>query len=424
MNMEPATTTAGDGNVPALQHALVATLKHNGLLRSPRLEAAFQPVPRHVFLPGVPLKDVYRDGAVSTKHRDGVTISSSSQPSMMAIMLDQLDLQPGQRVLEIGSGTGYNAALIAHIVGDTGHVVTIDIDEDLVDRARAHLVGAGFAQVRVVCADGALGYHDAAPYDRIILTAAAWDIAPAWREQLRPGGRLVLPLGIRGYQESVAFMHNGDYLVSVARHGCGFMPVRGSLAGPETSLDLGPEPGLLLTVADRNQVDAAATYRVLTGPHCDWPIGVHVTAQEVGESLRFWLAAREPGVCSVGASGKITTRGVVPYLVGIRDQYCFSGGLLERGAVALLMRPPGEMPALDTAPHLDAAPFDLFVRSFGPDDSLAHHLMAQVTAWDTAGRPGTNRLRMKVYPKQVHYTPAPHELVIEKPWNWLVFDWT
>ena len=146
MTMNPPPTTAGDGSVPALQHALLATLKHNGLLRSPHVEAAFHAVPRHLFLPGVPLDEVYRDGSVSIKQRDGVSISSSSQPSMMAIMLEQLDLQPGQRVLEIGTGTGYNAALMAQMVGATGHVVTIDLDADLVDHARAHLAAAGVAR--------------------------------------------------------------------------------------------------------------------------------------------------------------------------------------------------------------------------------------------------------------------------------------
>ena len=422
--MDPPPTTAGDGSVPALQHALLATLKHNGLLRSPHVAAAFHAVPRHLFLPGVPLDEVYRDGSVSIKQRDGVSISSSSQPSMMAIMLDQLDLQPGQRVLEIGTGTGYNAALMAQMVGATGHVVTIDLDADLVDHARAHLAAAGVAQVHVVCADGAGGYRDGAPYDRIIVTAAAWDIVPAWREQLRPGGRLVLPLDIRGYQESVAFVHHGDHLASVARHGCGFMPVRGRSAGPDTALPLGPEPGLVLTVADRSQLDAAATYHVLTGPRRDWPVGVHVSAQELGERVRLWLAARAPGVCSIGARGAITRRGVVPYLVGIHDQDGFSMGLVDRGALALLMRPPGELPPLDPAPHADTAPFALWVRSFGPDDRLAQPLIAHITAWNTAGRPGTDRLRLRVYPKPGDYTPTPQEAVIEKRWNWVVVDCT
>ena len=94
---------------------------------------------------------------------DGVTTSSASQPSMMAIMLEQLDLRPGHRVLEIGAGTGYNAALLARIVGPAGRVVAVDIDPDLIRDAARHLVDAGVRGVELVCGDGALGHPPGAP---------------------------------------------------------------------------------------------------------------------------------------------------------------------------------------------------------------------------------------------------------------------
>ena len=84
-------------------------------------------------MPDVPLERVYSDEAILTKRLDGKVVSSSSQPAMMAIMLEQMGLQPGRRVLEIGAGSGYNAGLMAHIVGGSGPVTTIDIDEDLLD---------------------------------------------------------------------------------------------------------------------------------------------------------------------------------------------------------------------------------------------------------------------------------------------------
>jgi protein-L-isoaspartate(D-aspartate) O-methyltransferase len=127
----------------------------------------------------VGIEDVYTDRAFPTKHADGRPISSSSQPAIMAIMLEQLALEPGQRVLEVGAGTGYNAALIAQIVGQGGQVVTIDIDEDLVSAARQHLAAAGFDRIHVRCSDGGYGYPEGAPFDRIILTASAWDISRA-----------------------------------------------------------------------------------------------------------------------------------------------------------------------------------------------------------------------------------------------------
>ena len=134
-----------------------------------------------------------------------MAISSSSQPAMMAMMLEQLDLQPGHRVMEIGAGTGYNAVLMAHLVGVRGHVVTIDFDEDIVLDTRRHLAANGIVNIDVIRTDSGQGFPDGAPFDRIILTVGDWDIAPAWRGLLVANGRLVLPLSFGGPQLAVAF---------------------------------------------------------------------------------------------------------------------------------------------------------------------------------------------------------------------------
>jgi protein-L-isoaspartate(D-aspartate) O-methyltransferase len=114
--------------------------------------------------------------------------SSASAP----IMLAELDVQPGHRVLEIGTGTGYNAALLAHRLG-AEHITSIEVDPDVAARARQALSDTGYGEVCVVTGDGALGYPPGAPYDRIIATAAAHSIPYPWVEQTRPGGRIVLP---------------------------------------------------------------------------------------------------------------------------------------------------------------------------------------------------------------------------------------
>jgi protein-L-isoaspartate(D-aspartate) O-methyltransferase len=111
---------------------------------------------------------------------------------MVAIMLRQLGLGPGHRVLEVGTGTGYNAALIACMVGSQEAVVSIDVIPELIEQARANLTAARYAGVRVVCGGGAAGAPDYAPYDRIIVTTGAWDLPPEWWAQLRPGGRIWL----------------------------------------------------------------------------------------------------------------------------------------------------------------------------------------------------------------------------------------
>ncbi|HEY6329464.1 MAG TPA: methyltransferase domain-containing protein [Blastocatellia bacterium] len=168
--------TEGNGSTgetvawPSLQKALVDDLIARDCINDARVEAAFRAVPRHLFLPGVPVDQAYKDAAITTKQEGDKPISSGSQPAVVAMMLEQLGLQPGQRVLEIGAGTGYNAALMAQIIGSKGAVDTVDIDEDIVEQARKNLAAAGVQGVHAVCDDGGFGYPPGAPYDRIILT--------------------------------------------------------------------------------------------------------------------------------------------------------------------------------------------------------------------------------------------------------------
>src|SRR5512140_1928370 len=114
--------SSNSDQIAALQNALVAKLIAMGCISSQSIERAFRAVPRHLFAPGVALEKVYSDTSIPTKRIDGKVVSSSSQPAMMAVMLEQLQLGPGQRVLEIGAGTGYNAALLQHLVGSSGLV--------------------------------------------------------------------------------------------------------------------------------------------------------------------------------------------------------------------------------------------------------------------------------------------------------------
>ncbi len=399
-----------------LQQALVDKLKRAKCLTTAQVEAAFRAVPRHLFLPDVAVDEVYRDTAIITKRLDDQPVSSSSQPAMMAIMLEQLDLKPGQRVLEIGTGTGYNAALLAYLVGDSGLVATVDIDQDLVDDARRHLAAAGFDRVQVICGDGCLGYADAAPYDRIILTVGTNDILPAWRAQLRPDGRLVLPLSIRLTQKSVAFDQAHDHLVSAAIADCSFMMLRGAFAGPELSSRVGPEAGLHFTGGNRDGYDIQAVYQRLQGPSHDWPTAVRVTEREVWGGLSLWLDLYEANFCNLWAEGEIAARGIIPALFALGGG-CSTSGLVDHDGLCLLMRPPDDNPD-----RTDETPFELFVRNYAQHDALAQHLIGQIKAWDAAGRPGTERLRIRAYSLDVSH-PTANEIVVQKNWIRLVLDW-
>jgi protein-L-isoaspartate(D-aspartate) O-methyltransferase len=186
---------------------LAADLAEQGVL-DPGWRPAFENVPRHLFVPtafapdGSPRPDlaeaVYRDESLTTQvahvpdTEQIVPTSSSTRPSLMARMLGMLDAAPGQTVLEIGTGTGYNAALLCHRLGSDA-VTSIDIDPDLVDAARDTLKTLGFTPT-LVAGDGAAGVPERAPFDRILATCAVPAVPGAWVCQLAVDGRLVADL--------------------------------------------------------------------------------------------------------------------------------------------------------------------------------------------------------------------------------------
>jgi protein-L-isoaspartate O-methyltransferase len=158
--------------------------------------------------------------------KGSIPTSSSSALNVMALMLDLLDVRPGMNVLEIGAGTGYNAALIAQEVAP-GHVTTIEIDPGIADHARAAL-GRTDLPVTVITADGTLGHADNAPYDRVTCTASALHVPYAWVEQTRPGGKVVLPFAGSFEEQAVVCLTVEDDGTARGQFGggVGFMRLR------------------------------------------------------------------------------------------------------------------------------------------------------------------------------------------------------
>jgi protein-L-isoaspartate(D-aspartate) O-methyltransferase len=375
----------------------------NGIANG-RVAAALNEVARHLFLPGLPPEAAYRDDAIVTKRdASGLPVSSSSQPAIMAIMLEQLKLAPGHRVLEIGAGTGYNAALMRHIVGPSGLVVSVDIDADLVERAREHLADASYPDVVVLAADGAEGCPAHAPYDRVIATVGVSDLAPAWLDQATERAMIVAPLDVRGAQLSVAFGRTGRHWTSRSLAPCGFMRMRGSLSGTERVVL--PQPGLAITLHDGRDLDPAALAAALAGPQTEQPTGVRTASGQVFWGLSLWLAIHEPRWC-----GLSDERGQVPLLAHgpLRtNQWRTTFGIADDDGIAMLA-------ATDVA----QGSFALCATGFGPGAArLAADLAAQVGAWDEAGRPGPAGLHVDAYPRSSPDQPYPlgDEPVIERP---------
>ena len=174
--------------------ALVDRLVAAGTVRTGAVEDAMRSVPRHRFVPEVDLGTAYADRAQLVKDGDDGALSTISQPTMVAVMLELAELRAGSRVLEIGTGTGYNAALLGQLVGREGSVVSVDLEADLVDRARRLLSSLGLDRVSIHRADGSFGWPAAAPFDCVIATAGVDEVPDAWRAQTAVGGRLLVPM--------------------------------------------------------------------------------------------------------------------------------------------------------------------------------------------------------------------------------------
>ncbi|MFI9552710.1 methyltransferase, FxLD system [Nonomuraea endophytica] len=288
------TTISDSPSAEQLRADLADSLVSKNSVRTPAIAEAFRAVPRHCFVPNVPLTQAYADDAVYTKYApDGARISAASQPSTVAMMLEQLAPQPGEKILEAGAGTGYNAALIGHLVGPAGRVHTIDVDDDLVTGARQHLAAAGIDNVEVILGDGALGHPEAAPYHHAIATVSAWEVPDPWLTQLAPGARLVVPLRLRGTaSRSIVFKRGSSGWVGTDSQLAVFMPLRG--IGDDARRMITLAPGVELQVHKDQQVNGEALTGVLDTPRHEVWTGVLFPAMESFEWMDLWLCMRLP----------------------------------------------------------------------------------------------------------------------------------
>jgi protein-L-isoaspartate(D-aspartate) O-methyltransferase len=169
---------------------LIEQMIKSRILKTPKIIDAFEKISRHEFVTKEYVNSSYMDFALPTLRE-----STISQPSTVAIMTEALDPREGEKILEIGTGSGWQTSLLAYIIGNKGKVVSIEFDPDLVEFAKKNIHRLGIKNVEVILGDGSLGHKKEAPYDKIIFTCATPSIPKPIKEQLRMGGRIVAPVG-------------------------------------------------------------------------------------------------------------------------------------------------------------------------------------------------------------------------------------
>ncbi len=365
-----------------LRERLTGRLILRGTITSSRLAAAMARVPRHVFVPEVSIRAAYDDRVVLTKERDGQVLSTLSQPSAVGRMLEDLKVEPGMRVLEIGAGTGYNAALLAELTGDPTLVTAVEIDPDMVDRARQSLAVAGYRGVTVVCADG-LAYQSDTQFDRIGLSVEAPFIAPGWVRSLREGSLILLPLRLKGIRYfTPAFRKYSDRLQAESDSSCSFMAMRDPSSPVETSFRV---PGLEqvdFTWDSPGEFPAEALRSAFEATPCTNPdVNASYSAigyVALGHDATFTMTDRI-------ANGNRQ--------LGIYDR--------DSGSVCLLRG--------------IADGSSIRIQSFGGDDAYTR-VLRLLAEWDRRGKPLLGDRQILAYPSGQTPAPSPGWRVIRKPY--------
>ncbi|MDX3587288.1 methyltransferase, FxLD system [Streptomyces europaeiscabiei] len=414
VNTDTITTPTADAE--RLRNALVDQLRADGHARTPAVETALRTVPRHVFVPDASLEDAYANAPVHIKYdTDGTSISCASQPGVVALMLDQLEAQPGERILELGAGTGYNAGLLAHLVGENGYVTTLDVDDDLVEGARAHLAAAGITNVEVMTRDGALGYAEGAPYDRIIATVGAHGVPHAWLQQLAPGGRLLVPQRLKGtVSRSIAYEQPDGRWASLGSEMNTFMPLRRGIADDDRRvIPLSTDGAVRLQAPAGLSIDADALAGVLDQPRTEEWTGMTVRAMESPEWMELFVTCSLPS----GLFRMLFPQSAKGTLLS-EDPYPSSTAVVDKGAVTYLARRLSKKKTPEGGKL-----WEFGVIGHGPGgDELAAKVADTIRTWDREyrGREATFEIQPLDAP-QIERRPG--LFALDTPLNRIVVDW-
>ncbi|MFD3563427.1 methyltransferase, FxLD system [Streptomyces sp. NPDC058686] len=379
------------------------------------VQQALRSVPRHRFTPENPLRTAYHSNlAVVTEHDNQARATSSvSAAWLQADMAEKLRLAEGMTVFEGGSG-GYNAELIAHVVGPTGRVISIDLAPYVVRRTRRLTAEAGNGRVTTLlgsASDGAVGHMPRGGFDAAVITYNCWDIAPAWRDQLADGRYLVLPLEVHDYTRAIAFQKQGRMLRATDFTFCGFIRDRGPAARAVPSVDLvGGE--LQLRFPDGVPANTTGLDDALAGPRHEVATGVTVAGNESFETLQLFLATTLPGFCRLARN---------------RDQ---DSGItaLPKGADAAAITADDSLAYLthtlvQEGPTPEQRRSEFRAHGFGTSGpALAEQLAAAVRRWEVHER-RHGYPELEVYPAGTPDAVLPAGHVLDKSHSRLVWTW-
>lgn len=387
-----------------LREAMVDQLLATGLV-SAAVEAAMRTVPRELFLPGTSPEDAYQDRVVVTKRDfDGNPLGSVSQPSVVAAMLELLRVEPGQRILELGSG-GYGAALLARLAGRTGSVVSIDIDQEVIRRTHECLRAADYTAITALVGDGRFGFRLRAPYDRIIVTIDTLDVPQDWFDQLVEGGRIVIPLQLRGLTRTVAFTRVGGVLTSEVIRPFGFGRMQGFGVPRRTTVTLAG--GVRLDVGTDQDVDVDALGDALAGPRHTVRTGVTLDPDDSPLSgLDLWLATVAP------TYGRL-------YTESLADQRTPVAPAIPAGVSAVWSDDTIAFVALG---RTTSAELEIGVIAYGSDRGrLADLLAHDVRVWDAEHRGEDPTIQ--VHPRGTVWESPPPGRLFDLPSAHILISW-
>lgn len=378
--------------------AYIAMLKKSEAIRSTHVERAFRRVPRHKFLENiyVPTKDFstrsgYRQIQTDPQHPtpehleliyshralltrigpSGLPTSSTSMPGLIADMLELMNLKPGLKILEIGAGTGYNAALLSELVGDQSKVVSVDIQEDVVEQSQRLLSAAGYGDIKVIAKDGFFGVAEEAPFDRIVATVGLYDVSPHWAEQLADGGQMLLPIKQGGACPLFRITKDGNRLKGRAMGASGFMSVQGEMV-PDADRPL-------------SQREQESKSKVERKP--GWDLG---RRRQIRWDFFYFLTAADSRASLLPLPGADDDDGWTHWTYGLSE----GGAAVIFAQDQLVLVGEAAQPLLD---RLDE------IRGL----------------WESSGRPKASDYEVEFIPKQ-GFEPQPGVLAIERKYHWQV----